>query len=157
MCEILKRRPLLILNVCLEMVLFHKPIKLAPNRLYVEDRKVPNESVCSSLYCSQLENESSSFKHESSIMEITQCCYRVKGNIMHYLQNLMKNLLMQWSWASPLILFSKIFFCNNFYCSVGRKARYFYTREKSLLSKLSLARTQKQAITPVEVELSPDI
>lgn len=44
MCEILKWRSLLILNVCLEKVLFQKPIKLAPNRLYVEDRnKVPEE------------------------------------------------------------------------------------------------------------------
>lgn len=47
------------------------------------------------------------------------------------------------SWASALILFLKTFFGvgNNFYCSVGGKARYFHNREKSFLSKLSLART----------------
>lgn len=131
MCEILTWRSLLILNVCLEKVLFHKPIKLAPNRLYVEDRnKVPDESVRSSLYCSQLENESSSFKYESSIMEITSCCYRAQGNIMHYLQNLMKNLLMQQSWKSPLILFSKIFFVIIFTAVQGERQGTFIPERK---------------------------
>jgi hypothetical protein len=39
----------------------------------------------------------------------------------------------------------------------GKKARYFWTREKIFPSKLSPARTYTQAITPTEVKLQPDM